>query len=1727
MPRSVWDTVGDPDFLALPADRRRAILEEFHPDFLLRTPEGQIGVLAEKIPGFAQIEPRRQVDLWADLTGMNVVRAGLPAGVTDDVAAGERRRSEGLPSPAAQADDLEAARERRLAELRGEPWSARRVSNALDVAAGGAARAGQKVLGAGEAVTDLAESAWSGAPATRGPAGRAADFLGRFAAERSPEVRPELDMGALDDALSYGVQGAAMLPVIAAGTAAGGPAGLGLYPAIEAGSAYDATGDPAEAVKAGGYAAALQALGLVAGLPRSLPARLAAGAVLDAGLAQVQGLDAGQTLAQVITGMPFNVNQTRAPRAPEPRRLGARMNPDGSIGLFPMPDDPIAAARGAEAGQRAYREVAADEAADATGASPVREADLAAQLGRNPFSAAHEPAVPATVRAAEQAQRAEPRGPQTVTMYGGLGPLQALFEPRRAAAKDEGGAAPRDDGFGLSEDAARSLDAGSHVSFRAADGFRPARVVSVTEDGRSLLVEHEVGGKPQISSIPASDVRALPGNLEPYRQTINDAIGRAQSGGKMPPVASSADEVARLYHTAMREQEALPPTDIISTPARERKREDVSDLLHYRGGKAEGPAFMPDRGLRADLVLGLPAAGKSKAMIEPLIEAHRSLLIDADEAKKLFDEYQDGRGASQVHKESADVVEKRLLPRAIANGENLAIAMVGKNPVKIEDLLGELKAKGYETNLHFVDLPIEKAKQRILSRFVEEHRAVSIDYVDRVGPDARSTFDALKHRRDIVDGWQEVSNDVPFRSPPRYVDGRGKDGGPYDDGTGRFRGQPVSDRGVRGGVPPEARDSRAGGRGGAPPRARPPGSPPPEGGVGGTPPPEEPEAPPGRRTPEGWPGRGFGVRVSDREPKFAHSARILGDDAEAFVRSFLEDPVQGPRLEARRRGVLGAARVDELAARVGLSASDYLRMAQGSIFPAEVQAHLASLIHAHREALADVTAHREQALREGNAAGVAAAEASVGQLSHNMARLLMTLEASRSEAGRTLGANRLAKTKAEGLAMKALRMVMDETTLPEPVRSRLAARIAAAGGDSVAVINAVREAYLPGWWQRLIELRVNLLLSSPVTILRNTVGNSLAVATRLTEQLVGLPIDLAYEYGYRATHGGRAAPQAQNRRTATEIAYDLFGTIHSSIEGFRLAARALADESFAAAHGRVGEEALLLPAIRGRKGEAIRVPSRFQSAADLFFYHMNATGRRYQLAARQARHEGAEGPALYARISELVREAEAVDERVVQRIAGGQITARSEAERIAASAHQYGEEFTFRSRLGNFARAIDRARNVEDPFGYGAKLLIPFYRTPVDVAKFGAQRSVLGFISPRNRNDILRSGNRDQIVSAAARMTLGAASAYVLTNLALSGYISGSGPKERAAREAMERTGWLRYAVRIGDTWYSYRGYSPLTEQMGLAAEMAENIQRRKDGGGLDLETLQRVGLSIAQTSVDQPMWTNVSDLIDAIRKSDNPAYSRKATSAGVNLVASMLVPRGSAFAAKATDPVSRAFAEDDLETALKQSVPGLRQQTLPWRDALGRGYETADAALQAVIPHRRARPQTPLDQWLWDIRESVDKAVVGYPERTQLGRRLSPEDYDRLLMARGELLLPALERMRQAMQGAPVKAAQAAVAGLLSKVTHAAEARVVPDAELRALGLEPTEQARRTMLSLMDDSHLRPFYEMAGRTDGEKRQILGLVQRAPSDPRAMQALQQMVLAGGREREGAAAAGAP
>ena len=73
---------------------------------------------------------------------------------------------------------------------------------------------------------------------------------------------------------------------------------------------------------------------------------------------------------------------------------------------------------------------------------------------------------------------------------------------------------------------------------------------------------------------------------------------------------------------------------------------------------------------RLDIVIGLPASGKSSALVEPISELYESRVIDSDEAKKLLPEFNNGWGAGVVHKES-QLISDRQLSAALKAGEIL------------------------------------------------------------------------------------------------------------------------------------------------------------------------------------------------------------------------------------------------------------------------------------------------------------------------------------------------------------------------------------------------------------------------------------------------------------------------------------------------------------------------------------------------------------------------------------------------------------------------------------------------------------------------------------------------------------------------------------------------------------------------------------------------------------------------------------------------------------------------------------------------------------------------------------------------------------------------------------------------------------------------------------------------------------------------------------------------
>lgn len=132
-----------------------------------------------------------------------------------------------------------------------------------------------------------------------------------------------------------------------------------------------------------------------------------------------------------------------------------------------------------------------------------------------------------------------------------------------------------------------------------------------------------------------------------------------------------------------------------------------------------------ERGRRLDIVIGLPASGKSSAIVDTISYEHHSMLIDNDEAKRQFPEFNKGWGANTVHKES-QIVEQAVFKQALSEGRNIVLPKVGSDAGKlVKSYISYAKDAGYKINVHFVDLDRNKALGRMMGRFIHTGRYLS------------------------------------------------------------------------------------------------------------------------------------------------------------------------------------------------------------------------------------------------------------------------------------------------------------------------------------------------------------------------------------------------------------------------------------------------------------------------------------------------------------------------------------------------------------------------------------------------------------------------------------------------------------------------------------------------------------------------------------------------------------------------------------------------------------------------------------------------------------------------------------------------------------------------------------------------------------------------------------------------------------------------------------------
>jgi hypothetical protein len=586
--------------------------------------------------------------------------------------------------------------------------------------------------------------------------------------------------------------------------------------------------------------------------------------------------------------------------------------------------------------------------------------------------------------------------------------------------------------------------------------------------------------------------------------------------------------------------------------------------------------------------------------------------------------------------------------------------------------------------------------------------------------------------------------------------------------------------------------------------------------------------------------------------------------------------------------------------------------------------------------------------------------------------LLVQTAGARAEAGRSV--NIFKKFAATDLAL--MRDIKKLTEINGKPVEEIAKMME--GMDNPSQVAAfVKQTNRATTWGMFIEAWINGLLSGPVTHSVNMTSNALTTVWMIPERLLASGISKLHGGEIR---GGEAASQA-------------YGLIAGVKDGFKLAFQALKTGEGSDLMGKVEQQQQRaisaknvqeLPLIKKLApnaleeggmaarfvdvlGEAVRGPGRFLTAEDEFF---KAIGYRMELQAqayRMASKEGLEGADMARRMQEII----------------------SDPQNLAPDVHLAAIDSaryqTFTNELGGAGKAVQAFSNKMP----GAKLVIPFIRTPANIMKFALERNLITApFFKQVRADIMAGGPRMDM--ALSRIAMGSMGMGVVATYAASGMITGGGPSDTDLRAHKYNTGWQPYSIKIGDTYHAYGRLEPLGMMMGLAADAVEIM------GELDEMESDKIATTIVAAigkNVMSKTWLRgMSEMINAMEDPDR--YGSKY----VKQLAGTAVPTGVAQIEKTLHP-EMSDAQSALD-AIKARIPGYSKDLPTRRNLWGEKIQFNGALGPDIISpiFTSKEKDSPIDKELLRM-----KAPIKMPGRSQtfegVPTKLDANEYEEFIV--------------------------------------------------------------------------------------------------------------------------------
>lgn len=219
------------------------------------------------------------------------------------------------------------------------------------------------------------------------------------------------------------------------------------------------------------------------------------------------------------------------------------------------------------------------------------------------------------------------------------------------------------------------------------------------------------------------------------------------------PVVQQMDALSAYY------ADLYGDTSEIDTPEREALRQEVLDSFLAIGSarkdhvtesgyvvwKYDGALT---RGYQAEVVLGLPASGKSTLVADPDSAELGAFIMDSDVIKGMLPEFQESYGlaANSVHKESRAILKSAIerFVQGDMKGYNVIYPTVGWSVESLfSDFIDVFEAAGYNVKVVFVEAKMNESLARAVMRGLDSGRIIPSNSIIGYGDRPENVYNAI------------------------------------------------------------------------------------------------------------------------------------------------------------------------------------------------------------------------------------------------------------------------------------------------------------------------------------------------------------------------------------------------------------------------------------------------------------------------------------------------------------------------------------------------------------------------------------------------------------------------------------------------------------------------------------------------------------------------------------------------------------------------------------------------------------------------------------------------------------------------------------------------------------------------------------------------------------------------------------------------------------------------